>query len=148
MTEDFNQNDLTKTPLTKDNLLPYVLKWCAEHDADIEAMNIQPWDPTGAFHKQYSNRQIEIGFKGNPTGYGLFIININNRFVYGFGFEVTLTEGVFKGLTYTCDEDCEFFEDVEVPYYVGELYEFLEFVRNFSLSGSSLNSVEPDISGQ
>lgn len=146
MTEDFNQNDLTKTPLTKDNLLPSVLKWCAEHDADIEAMNIKPWDPTGAFHKQYSNRQIEIGFKGNPTGYGVSIIN--NSFAYGIGFEVALTKGVFKGLTYIRDEDCEFFEDVEVPYHVGDLYEILEFVRKFSLSGSSLDSVEPDISGQ
>ena len=146
MTKDFNQNDLTKTPLTKDNLLPSVLKWCAEHDADIEAMNIEPWDPTGAFHKQYSNRHIEIGFKGSPKGYGVSIVN--NVFAYGKGFEVALTTGVGTRPTYINDDDCEFFDDVEVPFRVEELYEILDFVRNFSLSGSSLNSVEPDISGQ
>lgn len=146
MTKDFNQNDLTKTRLTKDNLLPYVLKWCAEHDADIEAMNVKPWDPTGAFHEQYSNRQIEIGFKGNPKGYGVSIVN--NGFAYGIGFEVALTTGVGKSLAYIKDDDCEFFDDVEAPYYIGELYEILDFVRKFSLSGSSLNSVEPGISGQ
>ena len=146
MTKDFNQNDLTKTPLTKDNLLPSVLNWCADHWTQLEDLVCRPWDPTGAFHNQYSNRRIEIGFKGNPTGYGVSIIN--NSFAYGIGFEVALTKGVFKGLTYIRDEDCEFFEDVEVPYYVEELYEILDFVRNFSLSGSSLNSVEPDISGQ
>ena len=134
MTKTFNQNDVTKTELTKDNLLPSVLKWCAEHDADIEAMNIKPWDPTGAFHKQYSNRQIEIGFNGNPKGYGVSIVN--NGFAYGIGFEVALTTGVGKGLTYILDEDCEFFEDVEALYYIGELYEILDFVRKFSLSGS------------
>ena len=47
------------------------------------------------------------------------------------------------------DADIEaMFEDVEVPYYVEDLYEILDFVLNFSLSGSSLNSVEPVISGQ
>ena len=115
MTEDFNQNDFTKTPLTKDNLLPSVLNWCAEHDADIE-----------------------IEFKGNPKGYGVSIIN--NGFAYGIGFEVALTTGVGKSLTYIKDDDCEFFDDVEVPFCVEDLYEILDFVRNFSLSGSSLNS--------
>ena len=130
MTKTFNQNDVIKTSLTKDNLLPSVLKWCANHDADIKAMNVKPWDPTGAFHEQYSNRQIEIEFKGDPTGYGVSIVN--NGFAYGIGFEVALTTGVGKLITYINDDDCEFFDDVEVPFYVEDLYEILDFVRKLA----------------
>lgn len=146
MSKTFNQNDVIKTSLTKDNLLPSVLKWCANHDTDIVAMNVKPWDPTGAFHEQYSNRQIEIEFNGDPTGYGVSIVN--NGFSYGTGFEVALTTGVGKGLAYIKDDDCEFFDDVEVPFTVEDLYEILDFVRKFSLSASSLDFVDPDIYGQ
>lgn len=134
MTKTFNQNDVTKTELTKDNLLPSVLKWCTEYDTDIKAMNVKPWDPTGEFNKKYSNRQIEIEFKGVPTGYGVSIVN--NAFSYGNGFEVALTDGVGKELTYIKDDRCEFFDDVEVPYHVEDLYELLDFVRRLSLGRS------------
>ena len=133
MTKTFKQNDAIKTELTKDNLLPFVLNWCANHDVDIKAMNVKPWDPTGEFHEQYSNRKIEIEFNGDPTGYGVSIVN--NRFAYGKGFEVALTTGVGKGPTYIEDGDCEFFDDVEVPFTVEDLHEILDFVRKFSLSG-------------
>ena len=41
MTKTFNQNDVTKTELTKDNLLPSVLKWCIEYDTDIKSINVK-----------------------------------------------------------------------------------------------------------
>ena len=95
MTKTFNQNDVTKTELTKDNLLPSVLKWCIEYDTDIKSINVKPWDPSGEFHEKYSNRQIEIEFNGDPTGYSVSIVN--NRLAYGKGFEVALKTGTSFG---------------------------------------------------
>ena len=130
MTKTFNQNDVTKTELTKYNLLPSVLKWCSEHDTNIKVMNVKPWDPTGEFNDKYSNRQIEIEFEGVHKSYGVSIVN--NAFSYGNGFEVALTDGIGNGLTYIKDDDCEFFDDVEVPYHVEDLYEILDFVIGLS----------------